>query len=241
MTGFEKTQWADSEFAQNYRDDANIYLPFRSQFIELAKSTFGYFVKDSSQARILDLGCGDALFAQELLKNYSPNHITLVDGSGEMLKSAKKRLGESEKFSFIKASFQDLLKRDEIQNRNFDFIYSSLAIHHLPFEEKKELYSYIYKHLSVGGYFINYDVVAPSTDKLEKFYLALWEQWIKEHPNKERAEKLIDIPEQYKANSDNIPDTLSSQLEALKGIGFKEVSCHFKYGIFVLFGGSKSS
>ncbi|MFW8602437.1 class I SAM-dependent methyltransferase [Desulfobacterota bacterium M19] len=238
MTEFEKTLWADSEFAQNYRDDANIYLPFRSQFIELAKSLFGYFVKDASQAKILDLGCGDALFVQELLKNYSPSHITLVDGSNEMLQAAKKRLGGNEKFSFIKASFQDLLK-GEILNENFDFVYSSLAIHHLPLEEKKELYSYIFKQLSPSGCFVHYDVVSPSSEKIEKYYLSLWKQWIKGHPNKEQAEKLLDIPEQYKANSDNIPDTLSSQLRILKEIGLKNVSCHFKYGIFALFGGLK--
>lgn len=238
MTEFEKTLWADSEFAENYRDDSNIYLPFRYQFIELAKSLFGYFVKDSSQARILDLGCGDALFVQELLKNYSPYHISLVDGSNEMLRAARKRLGESERFSFITASFQDLLKED-ILNENFDFVYSSLAIHHLPVDAKEELYSYIFSKLSHDGYFVHYDVVLPATEKIEKYYLSIWKQWIKEHPNKEQAEKLLDIPEQYKANSDNIPNTLSSQLSILREIGFKDVSCHFKYGIFALFGGLK--
>ncbi|HFD32899.1 MAG TPA: class I SAM-dependent methyltransferase [Gammaproteobacteria bacterium] len=238
MTEFEKTLWADSEFAQNYRDDANIYLPFRSQFIELAKSIFDYFVKDASRARILDLGCGDAIFVQELLKKYSPSRISLVDGSKEMLQAARKRLGENEKISFIKASFQDLL-RGEILNENFDFVYSSLAIHHLPFDEKKELYSYIFKRLSSGGYFVLYDVVLPATENIEKYHLALWKKWIKEHPSKEQAQKLLDIPEQYKANSDNIPDTLSSQLQILEEIGFKDVSCHFKYGIFALFGGLK--
>lgn len=240
MTEFKKTLWADSEFAQTYRDDANIYLPFRGQFIELAKSLFGYFVKNASQARILDLGCGDGLFVQELLKNYSPSHISLVDGSNEMILAAKKRLGEGENFSFITASFQDLLK-EEILNGNFDFVYSSLAIHHLPIDEKKELYSYIFRQLSPRGCFVHYDVVLPATEKIEKYYLSIWQQWIKEHPNKEQAEKLLDIPEQYKANSDNIPDTLSSQLRILKEIGFKDVSCHFKYGIFALFGGLKQS
>lgn len=240
MTEFEETLWTDSEFIQHYQENANTYLPFRNQFIELAKSVFGYYVKGASRTRILDLGCGDAFFTRELLKKYSPDHITLVDGSDEMLQAAKKQLGESEKFSFIKASFQDLLT-GEILNGDFDFVYSSLAIHHLPFTQKKELYSYIFSKLPPDGYFVQYDVVAPSTDTLEKYYLSLWKQWIKDHPNKERAEKLIDIPEQYKANPDNIPDTLSSQLQALKEIGFREVSCHFKYGIFVLFGGLKSS
>ena len=238
MSKFEKTRWADNEFAQNYRDDANIYLPFRSQFIEVAKSLYGHFVNKNVSAKILDLGCGDGLFVQELLKTYSPGHISLVDGSVEMLDAAKKRLGNNENINFIKASFQDLLA-GKLLNEHFDFVYSSLAIHHLLFEEKKNLYAYIHKHLSPGGCFVHYDVVAPSSEKIETWYLALWRQWIKEHPSKERSEKLLGIPEEYKANHDNVPNTLASQLEALEEIGFKEVSCHFKYGIFTLFGGFK--
>ncbi len=42
-----------------------------------------------------------------------------------------------------------------------------------------------------------------------------------------------------KVNPDNIPDTLESQLEALKDIGFNNVDCFYKYGIFALFGGSR--
>lgn len=238
MTQFEKSRWADSEFSQNFRDEADVYLPFRRQFIEVTKSLYEYFIDVNIEAKILDLGCGDGLFIQELLKSFSPASVTLIDGSAEMLESAKKRLKNKRNINFIKASFQDLLA-GELLGENFDFIYSSLAIHHLPFEDKKHLYAYIYKLLSPGGCFVHYDVVVPPSGKIEKWYLSLWRQWIKEHPSIEMRENLLDIPEQYKGNQDNIPDTLESQLEVLEKIGFKEVDCFFKYGIFSLFGGFK--
>lgn len=235
MLKFEKSRWADSEFSQNYRDDANIYLPFRRQFIEVTKSLYAHFIDANIDARILDLGCGDGLFVQELLKSFSPASVTLVDGSAEMLEAAKKRLGNHGNLNFIKASFQDLLAGQSF-NENFDFVYSSLAIHHLPFKEKKYLYAYIHRLLSAGGCFVHYDVVIPPSEKIEKWYLSLWKQWIKEHPAKERSEKLLGIPELYKENPDNMPDTLESQMEILEEIGFKEIDCYFKYGIFSLFG-----
>lgn len=238
MSKFEKTKWADSEFSQNYRDDADIYLPYRSQFIEVVKSLYSYFIDKKSEVRILDIGCGDGLFVQEILKSFSPKHATLVDGSSEMLKAAQNRLEHYKNTSFIEASFQNLVS-DEPLLENFDFIYSSLAIHHLPFEEKRKLYTYIYKLLLPGGCFVNYDVVAPQSGKVEKWFLSLWRQWIAEHPCKERSEKLLDIPDQYKANKDNIPDTLEAQLSTLVEIGFRQVDCYFKYGIFSLFGGFK--
>ena len=240
MSKFEKSRWADSAFSQGYRDDADIFLPFRSQFIEISKSLYGYFISQNTEAKVLDLGCGDGLFLQELTKSFKPSKVTLMDGSAEMLGAAKKRLSGQNDISFIQASFQELLTNDPL-NENFDFIYSSLAIHHLPFDEKKKLYAYIYKHLSFSGWFIHYDVALPPSEKLEKWYLSFWREWIKSHPFKEKQEQLLEIPGQYKGNPDNMPDTLGSQLEILKDIGFCNVDCFYKYGIFSLFGGSKGA
>lgn len=238
MVQFETSRWAESDFSQNYRDAANIFLPFRSQFIEITKSFFGYFISKNVQAKVLDLGCGDGLFIQELLKSFTPAKVTLVDGSNEMLEAAKERLNGQPNLVFAQASFQELLVNDPL-NEKFDFIYSSLAIHHLPFDEKKALYAYIYGHLSTGGCFVHYDVVMPPSEKLESCYLSIWRQWIKEHPAIETRKELIGIPEEYKDNKDNIPDTLGSQLKAMKELGFKDVDCYFKHGIFSLFGGFK--
>ena len=147
MPKFQKSRWANSEFSQNYRDDADIFLPFRSRFIEVSKSLYEHFISRNSKAKVLDLGCGDGLFIQELSRTFRPAKVTLVDGSEEMIEAAQKRLsGQTDKY-YIQASFQQLLADDPVGG-NFDFIYSSLAIHHLSFDEKKRLYAYIYDHLS---------------------------------------------------------------------------------------------
>lgn len=238
MSIFEETQWANNEFSQSYRDEANIYLPFRSLFIEIAKSYYVHLISSNTETKVLDLGCGDGLFVQELLKSYSPAEVMLVDGSSEMVEAAKGRLGNLPNIDFIQASFQELLINDPL-NSTFDFIFSSLAIHHLTLEEKKKLYEYVHKHLSPKGHFVHYDVVLAPSNELDKWYLSLWHQWINKYPDKERRESLLCIPEKYKENTDNIPDTLETQLKALKEIGFSNVDCYFKYGIFSLFGGSK--
>ena len=238
MSKFEETKWADRRFSRNYRDYADIFVPFRNQCIEITKSFYGHFVSQNAEARVLDLGCGDGLFIQELLKSFSPENVMLVDGSAEMLEAAKQRLGNRGTLNFTKASFQELLTKDPL-NDIFDFVYSSFAVHHLAFTEKKKLYAYIHKRLSPGGCFVHNDVVRPSFDELEKWYFSLWRQWIKEHPAQEGREEILDTPEKYKADPENMPDTLESQLEALRTVGFNNVDCYFKYGIFCLFGGSK--
>jgi tRNA (cmo5U34)-methyltransferase len=69
--------------------------------------------------------------------------------------------------------------------------------------------------------------------------MSLWRRWIKNHPGIDEHKELLGTPEEYKDNPDNTPDTLDSQLRALEAIGFKDVDCYFKYGVFSLFGGFK--
>lgn len=238
MSEFENSRWADSEFSQGYRDESNFFLPFRSQFIEVVKSLYGHFVSSTPAPRILDLGCGDGLFVQELLKSFKPQKAVLVDGSAEMLNAARKRLAGKAGTHYLQASFQQLIAEAPLAD-TFDFIYSSLAVHHIPFDEKKDLYSYIYKHLASDGWFVHYDVVLPPSEDLEKWYLNLWEEWINACSPEEQLEKLLETPKQYKGNPDNMPDSLDAQLEVLQDAGFHNVDCFYRYGIFSLFGGSR--
>jgi tRNA (cmo5U34)-methyltransferase len=176
---------------------------------------------------------------QELLNLDDSIDVTLVDGSQEMLKAAGNRLARFEKKHLVNASFQDLLAQDQLQS-TFDFVLSSLAIHHLAMAEKEALFEYVYRHLDPGGFFLNIDVVLSPTDDLESWYLMLWREWIDAHAADSQKAYLLSVPQRYKDNADNVPDPLLPQLQALERVGFKNVDCYYKYGIFTMFGGSKS-
>jgi tRNA (cmo5U34)-methyltransferase len=238
MTSFDNSRWSDSRFAQEYRDQADGYVPERRKLIEIAQSVYRYFVRSSQPRRILDLGCGDGLMVQELLKVDDSIDATLVDGSQEMLKAASKRLAVFEKMHCINASFQELLAQDPLKG-TFCFVVSSLAIHHLVMEQKTALFKCIHRHLDTDGLFLNIDVVLSPTNDLEDFYLALWKEWIDTHTADSQKASLLPVPQQYKDNSDNTPDPLIPQLQALERIGFKNVDCYYKNGIFAMFGGTK--
>lgn len=238
MSQFHDSRWTDTRFAQEYRDQADSYLPERRRLIEITQSLYGHWIKTGQPRRILDLGCGDGLMVQELLKLDDHIDATLIDGSQEMLNAAGVRLAHSEKVHWIHASFQDLLKNDPLEGA-FCFILSSLAIHHLEMKEKEALFGYAYRHLDPCGFFLNIDVVLPPTNDLEVWYLALWEEWIEKHVPDSQKAFLRTVPNKYKKNQDNVPDPLLSQLKALESIGFRNVDCFYKYGIFAAFGGCK--
>ena len=128
------------------------------------------------------------------------------------------------------------MKKDD-----FDFVVSSLAIHHLTMKQKKGLFRLIYSHLKEGGYFMNIDVLLAPTSALDGWYIKLWQEWIDEQKTLHgiESEYFDDVVRRYKDNTDNKPDTLEEQLNALRQIGFKEVDCYYKYGVFAIYGGRR--
>jgi len=239
MSSFEKSQWSKVCFAQEYRDNANIYVIERARMLNILQSLYRHLLKNKKK-NILDLGCGDGIVSYELLKTEGAVSATLLDGSSGMLDAAKERLKGFENVVYVQAGFQELLRK-EVLHKNYDFIASSLAIHHLTMKEKKALFRKIYQHLSPGGYFVNIDCVLAPSETLEQLYLSMWKEWIDEKKKSLgiNGNYFDDIIRRYKDNKDNKPDTLDDQLKALKTTGFKEVDCYYKYGIFAMFGGRK--
>ena len=239
MTDFSDTNWADSEFAKEYLDNAEAYVPFRQEMLKVLALYYRNFILEKESRCVLDLGCGDGVLSRIVLGLDEKASITLVDGSQEMLDQAAERLGSQANLSYLESSFQDLVKNDPIEGF-FDLVMSSLAIHHLSGEDKVSLYEYIYGRLNPGGYFINIDVVLAPTDELEAWYMQVWEEWIERRKAEGKTDRdFSDIIRRYKENTDNVPDTLSFQLKTLEKIGFAQVDCFYKHGVFVIFGGRK--
>lgn len=240
MTEFNDLQWAKPEYTQEYRDSADVYIVERKRLLEILKSFYKHFISNKPNSSILDLGCGDGIVMDELLKIDNSIEATLIDGSEDMLNRARDRLKDFKNVHFIRASFQELFNKNTTL-QNYDFIVSSLAIHHLTMEEKTVLFKTIYFHLNVDGYFLNIDVVLAPSDALEQWYLLLWKQWIDERKSFLGIEDshYDEIVWRYKDNTDNKPDILAAQLNILQAIGFKDVDCFYKYGIFTMYGGKK--
>jgi len=240
MTDFKKTNWANPEFARGYRDTADIFIVDRGRMFSILQSLYLHFVSDGSAKKVLDLGCGDGIVTSSIARVDNSISATLVDGSEDMLRKAKERLRGLKKAQYISLSFQEMIRGNLIHG-TFDFIASSLAIHHLSMTEKKALFKTIYQLLNPGGSFVNIDVVLAPSGPLEQWYLSLWKDWIAERTWDLgiAGGTFKDIARQYKDAEENKPDTLMDQFDALTSIGFKDVDCYYKHGIFTVYGGRK--
>jgi 2-polyprenyl-3-methyl-5-hydroxy-6-metoxy-1,4-benzoquinol methylase len=79
MTEFNKSNWANAEFGQEYIDNADICIVERRRSHSIVRSFYKHFLKDKPQRRILDLGCGDGIITHELLKLGDYLSATLVE------------------------------------------------------------------------------------------------------------------------------------------------------------------
>lgn len=239
MKDFNESRWADKEFSRIYRDAADIYMPFRRKFVEVAISLYSFFHSCQKDTRVLDLGCGDGFFAEALLEFFPGVEVTLLDGSDDMIDASKKRLSGRPNIDYVKADFQTVICSG-IPKGPYNFIYSSYAIHHLHFKDKERLYGRIHDLLMPGGCFAHNDVIRPISNRVEDWYLSLWREWIDQFPDKQKSAGMEVIPEKYRESPDDFPDSLEAHIELLKYTGFIDVDCYFKYGIFALFGGFKT-
>jgi tRNA (cmo5U34)-methyltransferase len=240
MTDFHSTNWAKHDFVQQYRDNADIYIVERRKMFEIMKSFYLHFIFGRKGCNVLDLGCGDGIITHEILGIDNSIRATLIDGSDYMLSKAKERLKDFPEINYINISFQEILKKGQIDG-TYDFVASSQAIHHLAREEKQRFYEIIYSCLDQGGFFINIDVTIAPEEILEQWYMLLWKEWM---DNKKsilgiEGDQFNDVIARYKEADENKPDTLEEQLTMLKDIGFMNVDCFYKYGIFAVFGGMK--
>jgi tRNA (cmo5U34)-methyltransferase len=238
MTEFTDSRWSDSAFSRGYRDSADDFIPDRTVLIGTARFLYLHFMGGRTGNSVLDLGCGDGLFVQELFRIDPGLEATMVDGSAEMLDAARQRLAAHPRTGFVQATFQELLTSDPLK-ATFDFALSSLAIHHLVTEQKKALFEYVFSHLDPGAMFVIVDVVRAPTGTLENAYLALWQDWILRNCELSKRAELQDVPGKYRENPDNRPDSLMFQLQALERVGFRNVDCFYKNGIFAAFGGTR--
>lgn len=208
----------------------------------IVASFFLHFFDGRKGISLLDLGCGDGVFTEELLKIDDRIEATLVDGSEPMLERACQRLDAYHCVRFIRASFHDILERG-IDLPEVDLCLSSQAIHHLEMKDKASLFKYIYAYVKANGYFVNIDAVrAPSTE-VQEWYFAMWKDRMGKMFRRRRIDDEVpqDIIKRYEdPASMNKPDTLDAQLDALRDAGFNDVDCYYKHGIFAIFGGRKA-
>jgi ubiquinone/menaquinone biosynthesis C-methylase UbiE len=158
--------------------------------------------------RVLDLGTGDGRLLALIKLNRPEAQGVALDFSEPMLEQAKKRFAKDKRVTVIKHDLSFPLPAAQLGF--FDAAVSSLAIHHLTHERKKQLYKEIFDLLNPKGVFCNLERVASATRNIHQKYIIASGTPKTEDP----LNKLLD---------------LETQLKWLRQIGFTDVDCYWKW------------
>jgi SAM-dependent methyltransferase len=117
---------------------------------------------------VLDLGTGDGRLLALLQRERKHLRGVGLDVSKVMLDGARARFAGSEQIELIEHDMINPLPK----LGRFDAVVSSMAIHHLEHDRKRELYDEVFEVLEPGGVFANFEHVASPTPRLHIAFLA---------------------------------------------------------------------
>ena len=161
--------WSDNYDSQvEISDEENVY-PFAGY--KKVLSTVYEKVRKQNPKNILDIGFGTGILAKKLYDD--GYNIYGIDFSNEMLKKAKQKMPNAELLQF---DFTDGLPK-EFEQKQFDVILSTYAIHHIDDEAKKLYILKLLKSLNPKGILIFGDVTFETEEDMEAARKKDYEEW----------------------------------------------------------------
>ena len=185
----------------------------------------------------LDLGAGTGAASRAILEVYPRSTAVLADFSPAM-----RSMGEQEmepyagRYGYVEF---DMSAGDwpPAIPAALDAVVTSLCVHHLPDERKRELFAEIFSHLTPGGWYLNYDPVSAE----DPIVAATWER-VNDDRDPEAAAKRLHRSPGEQARWDNhvrFIGPLSDQLEYLMQAGFQGIDVYWKQLDYVVYGGCR--
>ena len=149
-------------------DEENVY-PFAGY--KKVLGTVYEKIRKQNPKNILDIGFGTGILAKKLYDD--GYNIYGIDFSNEMLKKAKQKMPNAELLQF---DFTDGLPK-EFEQKQFDVILSTYAIHHIDDEAKKLYILKLLKSLNPKGILIFGDVAFETEKDMEAARKKDYEEW----------------------------------------------------------------
>ena len=192
---------------------------------DLFFSTCLSFIPDGTIS-ILELGSGTGYFTSLMMRKNQDNQITGMDKSPEMIALAQMK-PELNKCVFIEGDITAGLPAEM-----YDCIISTLTMHHISDDSRKNLIDETYQKLDSGGVFICGDVFKPEKDWVEPIYQARWKNHMKVTgmPD-EQIKETVSGREKAWA----LLDTRHGFYGKLKQSGFSRILMPLQYDMFGVF------
>ncbi len=237
------SRWTEAD-SRTFLDIADVAVPGRREQMDVLCSLVP--AKPDEPFTAVDIGCGEGLLAEGLLKRFARCQLLALDGSEMMLERARSRLAPFGPRAEVKAF--DLHRQDWLKAlpNPLRCALSSLALHHLDGDAKRRLFRDLRERLEPGGALLIADVIAPASDLVRASFAAAWDQVVRQ-----QSLALTGSLETYRSARDEgwnshaetepvpgeTPSRLFEQLKWLEDAGFSNVDCFWMRAGLAVYGG----
>jgi tRNA (cmo5U34)-methyltransferase len=238
-----ENRW-DETLSEEFIDYGRYFVPEREGQIEVIVELLANL---DESTKVVELCCGEGLLAEAILDRWAGSTLIGYDGSQAMLTQAGKRLKRfGDRFQL---DIFDLADEDwRVPDQSIQAVVTSLAVHHLTAEEKRILFSDVYKMLAKDGVFIIADVINPRHPQSKALAASEYDRIVKQRSialdGDTRAFEFFQREGwnffHYLPPDDiDKPSPLFDQLKWLEGAGFKHIDVFWAQAGHAIFGGWK--
>jgi tRNA (cmo5U34)-methyltransferase len=237
------SEWTEAD-SRTFIEVAEVAVPGRAEQFQMMLSLVPAARDERFEA--VDICCGEGIFAERFLDTFPGARLLALDGSDTMLGRARERLARFRERAIVEEI--DLGSEDwrERLPEGLRAVFSSLALHHLPRENKQRLFGALAAKIGPGGALLIADVVEPASDTVRIAYRDLLDAIAKE-----QSLALTGSLEAFRTFEEEewngfaleqqppgeTPSRLFDQLRWLEQAGFSLVDCFWMRAGVAVYGG----
>lgn len=203
------------------------------RYREMLWALLDYLPNDWAPQRVLELGCGTGNLSVLLAERFPAAQMDLIDVAQSSLQVCQTRLGNGARFRFRALDFRNLDHPDD----SADLVISSIAVHHLDGEEKRQLFARLFRILRPGGLFAYADQHAGVTEGVNQRHRVHWHTLSMEAGSSDAEWQMW---MQHQSDHDH-HDTTVDQIDWLRQAGFRDVDCPWRYLLWTVLQATKPS
>jgi tRNA (cmo5U34)-methyltransferase len=240
-------RWSEDN-SQLFLEMSALFVPARA---EQTNALLGLIPAQHDEIfTIVELAAGGGELAEAILEHFPNAHYLALDGSTVMLDQLSKRLARFN--ARVTLWHFDIAAQDWRAQLPSPLrcVLSSLCVHHLSDEGKRQLFNDMAARLEPGGALLLADIIKPANQRIADLFAQQYDEIVREQSLSARGdlsgfENFTEQQWNYfrydynSADTIDLPSLLSEQLVWLCEAGFSSVDCYWMRAGHAVYGGYK--
>jgi len=235
--------WTEDDSARFLTLD-DVAVPMREQQIATLCALIPAQADETFTA--MELGAGGGLLARAVLDTYPNCHYHALDGSETMRAALREKLAPyGDRVTVGAFELAESAWREALPSP-LRCVLSSLVVHHLTHEGKRQMFADVAGRLEPGGALLLADLVAPATDRVRLLFADQWNTAAQVQSQVLAGD--LSLYQQFQdaewnyyelteADPIDHPSPLADQLQWLRAAGFSVAACFWMLAGHAIYGG----